>query len=148
MGFKEDIALLRDLLFVCMRLNRQSKTGDKQAQERIDEIHNGKHGDQQGCFVQWDDAIERLEKNYAAETYLSSDKNPWDSLERVARGVAAYFLEMVMTREKAIKLMLIAYKTHLESMVHPAIWNPGLARKLDAVITLLDVINEEESRET
>lgn len=57
---ENDIALLCDLLFIYYRLNWNNEEGRRLAQNRIDEIHGGKYGDRQGCYVQFVNAIERL----------------------------------------------------------------------------------------
>jgi len=56
-----DKTLLRDLLFIYDRLYWDTDEGRKLAQERINEIHNGKHGSKEGCYVQFSNAINSLE---------------------------------------------------------------------------------------
>lgn len=57
----QDLAIMRDLEYVCERLEWQSDVGDRQAQERMTVLHSGRYGgDRRGFFVQTSNAIDRL----------------------------------------------------------------------------------------
>ena len=59
---KNEISLLRDLLFIYDRLYWDSDIGRQLAQQRIDEIHDGKYNDNKsGFYVQCSEAINRIE---------------------------------------------------------------------------------------
>jgi hypothetical protein len=60
---KRDVEIIRDLQYVCERLEWRSLVGAYQAQKRINELHAGKYaGDREGFFVQTRNAINRLSR--------------------------------------------------------------------------------------
>ena len=57
MGMNKDILLLRDVVEIAKYLAWQNDKGDKIAQEIMNDIHNGKYGNQEGVWVQSEKAI-------------------------------------------------------------------------------------------